>query len=180
LSYPKPLQSNYLDTLKNVLCYVIRQYSDDGLSVLISKQSDDIAVLFGDWHGNLYDIREDKPSTKICKTFMDEYLNNIYTLMKYIRVDMLQMFIDTTNDFKLVDIQLSLNKYTGPGMLRDVFNSIINTQEVLAIEPLDDRALEAIKHGTGTYEGDLILKPSKFRLYEDGGSYFPHYVSVKR
>jgi len=111
---------------------------------------------------------------------MDEYLNNIYALMKYIRVDMLQMFIDTTNEFKLVDIQLSLNKYTGPGMLRDVFNPIISTQEVLAIEPLDDRALEAIKRGTGTYEGDLILKPSKFRLYEDGGLYFPHYVSVKR
>lgn len=174
------LPSNYLDTLKNVLCYVVRKYSDDGLSVLISRKSEDIAVIFGDWHGNLYDIREDKPTTIMCKKFMEEYLNNVYSLMKYINIDMLQMFVDTTNEFTLVDIQLSLNKYTGPGMLRDVFDPIIRTQEVMVIEPMDDRALEAIKHGTGTYEGDLILKPSKFRLYEDGGSYYPHYVSVIR
>jgi hypothetical protein len=180
LSHPKPLPFNYLDTLKNVLCYVIRKYADDGLSVLISRKNEDVAVLFGDWNGNLCDIREDGPAPAAAKLFMEQHLNDVYALMKYIKIDMLQMFIDTSAGFRLVDIQLSLNKYTGPGMLRDVFNPIIDTQEVLVIEPLADRALEAIRHGTGTYEGNLIIKPSKFRLYEDGGAYFPHYVSVTR
>jgi hypothetical protein len=81
----------------------------------------------------------------------------------------------------LVDVQVSLNKMAGPGMLRDVFGKIYPTQEVLKIESLDDRAIEYIEKGTGNYEGELIIKPSKFSVFSPNTELLvPLYVEVKR
>ena len=104
--------------------------------------------------------------------------------MKLIKIKQAQYFFSGENyeDLTLVDMQTSLNKFSGPGMLRDLFSKIGKTQEVLKVELIDERAIEAIKVGNGIYEGDIIIKPTRFRYYHDVDKdmYTPLYLQIKR
>ncbi len=64
----------------------------------------------------------------------------------------------------------------------DLFGKQLRTQEKLKIEIIDERAAKAIEQGTGSYEGDIVLKPSRFRMYHDPETkeYSPLYVEVIR
>lgn len=169
----------------NLFCYVIRHYGDDGLSVLIYRQpiKDQVVILCGDWKGNNLDITDGSPLAAIANKFLQDSVVTFVNTMRLIRLDQLQLFFAVVdNELTLVDIQVSLNKFTSPGMVRDIFGKIFRTQDVLKIETLDDRAIEYIKDGAGSYSGDLIIKPSRFRMYHDekNNSFAPMYVEVMR
>lgn len=186
LSYPRYLPfDNLQNVVKNLFCYVIRHYGNDGLSVLIYRQpeKDQVVVICGDWRGNHLDLSDNSPLSGSINNFLSKSLIELITIMKLIKIEQVQFFFAIVDgEFILVDIQSSLNKLLGPGMVRDVFGKVLKTQEVLKIEILDDRAIECIRDGSGNYGGDLIIKPSKFRMYhnEKDNSFIPMYVEVVR
>ena len=174
LKYPNFLPFN--DHFKGIFCYIIRHYGTDGLSVLIYRQPqhDQVVVLCGDWKGNKLDITNDSPFAKLAHNFVATEMIKFYEMMRLIKIEQAQFFFAVVKDnLILVDVQLSLNKMAGPGMVNDIFGKICPTQEVLKIEILDERAIEQISRGSGAYEGNLIFKPSRFRNYEESGQYQP-------
>jgi len=186
LKYPTLLGPEVLESLKNRLCYVIRHYGAEGLSLLIYRvpKDDQIVTLFGDWNGNNIDINSETRLGHIAKQFINNHLLKYMQMMHSIRVEQAQLFfaIDSMHQPYLVDMQVSLNKLASPGMIRDVFGASFETQEVLKVELIDDRAVEYITKGSGSYEGDLIIKPSIFRMYHDEQSneFMPLYVAIRR
>jgi len=172
--------------LKNIFCYIIKYYGEEGLSVLIYRQKskDQVVTIFGDWHGNSIDITQGESSdTKLCSSFIQSDLVNVLDMMRVINIDQAQYFFGVDqHGLVLCDVQISINKMVGPGMVKDVFGKILRTQDVIKTEILDDRAMEAIIKGNGSYEGDLIIKPSRFRLNHkmEDQSYQPLYAKVIR
>jgi len=169
-----------------MFCYVVRSYGDKGISVLIYRHhdTDQVVTLFGDWAGNSIDLVQgvDENIQNLCVEFMRSELIKILELMRVIKLDQAQYYfgIDESG-LVLCDVQVSLNKMIGPGMVKDVFGKVVRTQEVMKIEILDERAVDAIFKGAGSYEGDLILKPSKFKLDQVAGqTYKPLYAKVVR
>ena len=116
--------------------------------------------------------------------FAQKQLATFLKTMQLIKLEQAQFFfaIDENNQLVLVDMQVAYNKFASPGMIRDIFGNIFNVQEVIKTEIIDARAVETIEKGAGSYEGDIILKPTKFRMYHEAenNSFQPLYVEVKR
>ncbi len=173
---------------KGHLCYIIRHYGTEGISVLILREpkQDKVTILCGDWHGRSLDLAPDNPDrlAQAALVFVQSDVGLFMEVMHRIKLLQAQFFLAIGPDGKLVltDIQVSLNKLAGPGMVRDIFGKIYQTQEVIKVEPMDERALEYLQKGTGSYEGDLIIKPSKFTLFSppDSDALVPLYSQVKR
>lgn len=191
LQYPRLLEYKFGiepspgDSLKNVFCYIIKHYGNEGLAVLIYRQpkNKQIVVICGDWQGNSLDLTKDDYLCVIAKKFIDEKVTTFISTMHYMAIEQAQLFFAIIEDeLILVDMQTTYNKLVGPGMIRDIFNNIHKTQEVVKIEVIDDRALQAIKDGSGNYTGNLIIKPSRFRLYNMPGTndFMPLYVEIIR
>lgn len=185
LQYPQLLSFDDTPNIKDIFCYVIRHYGKVGLSVLIYRQpkNDQVVVICGDWEGNKIDVVSDDPSelTKLANNFVTKEVITFYELMRLIKIDQAQFFFAVVDgELVLVDVQVSMNKMVSPGMIGDIFSKVCPTQHVLAMEIIDERVVEFIQKGRGTYEGDLILKPSRFRLYESDRHYQPLYVEIAR
>lgn len=196
LPYPKMQHMAVAEAvLKDHLCYVLRHYGNDGIAVLILRnpKQDQIAVLCGDWKGNNIDLDGDSTDRLVqaALVFVQEDLKLFLELMHYIKLPQAQFFLalDAEGNLILTDIavvqiaqQVAMTKMVGPGMVRDLFGKIYRTQEVLKVEALDDRAIEYIAKGTGTYEGDLIIKPSKYTTFSptDDDGIIPLYAEVRR
>lgn len=182
LSCPSLLQLNSANLLMHRMVYVIRHYGNVGISILITRRDDEIVVLCGDWNGNSIDLSvENGKYVNICMDFLKSDLNLLIKTMCLIKLKQAQYFFAINDDkLILVDIQISMNKLTSPGMLSDIFSKVIKTQEVIVIETLDDRSLECITNGVGSYGGDLILKPSKFSTCSTDSGDTPLYIEVRR
>jgi hypothetical protein len=187
LKYPKFLTLEEAPSIGNTLCYVTKYYGESGISVLIRRcpEKDEVVVVFGDWFGNKLDLHGEQATEhyKIIDNFIANQLNKIMTLMTYVKLSQAQLFFGIENSqLVLVDIQLSINKLAGPGMVRDLFGQICQTQEVRKIEVLDATSLRAIEQGTGSYSGSLVIKPSVFKMHHDqaANSYQPLYVKISR
>jgi hypothetical protein len=188
LPYPTLLPFESTPSIHNIFCYVLRHYGVDGLSVLFYRQpqKDQVVTIFGDWKGNNLDLvgSAETPLTKLALSFaQSDKLALFLKTMQLIRLEQAQFFFGVEDDdLILVDMQVSLNKFTGPGMIRDIFSEIHRTQEVLKTEIIDERAIEYIGKGTGSYEGDIILKPTKFKVFHDPdvNKFQPLYVEVRR
>lgn len=187
LAYPGFIPLESAPSIKSVFCYVIKHYGDDGLSALVyrHKEDDQVALLFGDWKGNNLDIQTNNPTplTDAANKFVAEDFSKFLNLMYSVGIPQAQFFFGLQDgELVLADIQLSLNKFASPGMIRDIFGKIYRTQEVRKLEVIDDRALEYLEKGTGSYDGDIILKPSRFRMHheQEQNSYQPLYVEVRR
>lgn len=185
LSYPGLLSGDLaIKQIRNIYCYVIQHYGKDGLSVLIYRQpqTDQVMVMCGDWRGNPVEISDRSDLANTATKFLTNDLTKILTLLRTIRVQQVQLFfgIDEEGTY-LVDMQVALNKMAGPGMIRDIFSNVVRTQQVNKIEIIDDRAIEYLERGNGSYVGDLILKPTRFRMAEvSNGKYQPLYVEIRR
>ncbi len=174
--------------LKDHLCYFIRHYGNEGLSVLISRdpKKDEVAVLCGDWKGNNIDLSADSTDRIVQAglVFLQEDLKLFMNVMHTIKLTQAQFFLalDAGNQLTLTDIQVAYNKLVGPGMVRDIFGKVYRTQEVIKVEALDDRSIEYVGKGTGSYEGDLLIKPSKFTTFSPTAEdeIIPLYVEVRR
>lgn len=178
LKYPNMLGNDKLEHIKNLLCYVIQDYGNDGVSILLTRkpEKDEVIVLCGDWGGNNLDLQVDNRSVNIVKDILGNELAKIANIIRIIGINQAQLFFSIHGGYKLVDMQVGLNKLVGPGMIRDLFSKVIPTQEVMKVEPIDERAFQAIKDGQGSYSGNLIIKPSKFRMIEQNGQYSPLYI----
>ena len=184
LPYPKLIPFDQNCAVKDIFCYIIKHYGTNGISVLIHRRDDDVAVQYADWRGNLIDITDQQNEYAIlCSGFCNNDMVKILQAMRLIGVPQAQFFFATGADcLILCDVQTALNKMVGPGMIRDVFANIVQTQQVIKTEIIDDRAIEAIHAGNGSYEGDLIIKPSRFRLNHETkeNSYSPLYAEMVR
>ena len=191
LSYPMllPFDTTML-SIKNIFCYIVRYYGNDGLSVLIYRQPelDQVVAIFGDWNGNNIDLVGNSNPNRLTTLALqfaqsNDGLPTFLKTMQLTRIEQAQFFFGIDEmDLVLVDMQVAFNKFASPGMVRDIFGNIYKTQEVLKMEFIDDRAIEFIQKGTGSYEGDLIFKPSKFRMYHDAAenTFQPLYVEMRR
>tara|TARA_R110000868_G_scaffold150227_3_gene373238 strand:- start:2538 stop:3146 length:609 start_codon:yes stop_codon:yes gene_type:complete len=187
LPYPQLLPFESTPSIHNIFCYIIKHYGYIGLSVLIYRQrsQDQVVTICGDWAGNNIDIvnNDDKLAT-LGMGFVQKELTTFLQTMNLIKLNQAQFFfsIDPSDNLVLVDMQVAFNKFASPGMIRDIFGNIFNVQEVIKTEIIDARVVETIQKGTGSYEGDIILKPTKFRMYHEAenNSFQPLYVEVKR
>lgn len=175
------------DNIRDILCYIVKHYGREGLSVLYYRDvdRDECNMVFGDWSGNIIDLQTgDGPMVDIALGFAKEKSLEFLKLMSLIKINQAQFyFAIDNNSLVLVDMQIAMNKFAGPGMIKDIFGNICATQEVKKVEVIDDRAIEYINKGTGSYEGDIILKPSRFRIQygkEETSILRPFYVEIKR
>lgn len=187
LPYPKLLSLEEAPSIRDTLCYIIKHYGKDGISILIKRvpKKDEVIVLFGDWAGNKLDLhcQDVTPHYAIIDSFISTKLNKLITLMGTINLQQAQFFFGIEeNRMVMSDIQLSLNKFAGPGMVRDLFGKLCDTQQVQKVEVFDKNVEEAVMQGTGSYSGDLIIKPSLFKMHHDpiNNSYQPLYVQIVR
>lgn len=187
LPYPALHQlETTLPLIKNRLCYVIRHYGTHGLSVLVARKpsEDKVAVLCGDWKGNNIDLIDEKePLVQAALVFVREDLGLFLNTMRLTKITQAQFFLalDDGGHLTLVDMQVSANKLAGPGFIKDFFGKIYRTQEIIKVEAIDDRAVEYLGKGTGSYEGDLIIKTSKFSTFHsETASDMPTYTEIKR
>lgn len=184
LRYPPLLELDQVPAIKNVFCYIIRHYGTSGFSVLVYRKpkKDEVVILCGDWQGNNLDLLESSSLVQTVKSFIQTEAVKLLQVMHTVRLEQAQYFFALDQGTPtLVDIQLALNKMSGPGMVRDVFGRLFKTQEVLKTEIVDDRVLECVRKGTGSYSGDVILKPTAFKLQHlQNNKYTPMYVQVIR
>lgn len=187
LKYPtmQPF-TQVVDHLRNHLCYILRHYEQDGISMVVVRRpkQDKVVVLFGDWQGNNIDLAvpNGKPHRDAALSFARDDLPLFLKTMQTIRLDQAQFYFAFSPDgLILTDIQISLGKLTGPGMVRDIFGTNYKVPEIVKIEVLDDRAIEYIEKGAGSYEGNLVIKPSRFSLFSKAkNSMLPLYAEVRR
>ena len=100
-------------------------------------------------------------------------------MMQAIQLDQAIFYIVKDDVYRLVDIRLSVDKFSGPGMVRDLFYKVVNTQEVISVINLDQDAIDAIIDGRGSYSGKLILKSSAFHTVYRDDKVMPLYATVR-
>lgn len=174
LSYPKILTLDEIPDLVGKFVYFIRAYDLQGLAVLIARQKDDVFMRIGDWDGKVINPKESEMATK----FVQQHSQSFISLMASAAIPQGLFYIST--DMRLVDIRMSLNKFSGPGMVRDLFSKVIDTQEVLKIDSLTPEVLTAVKGNSGSFTGDLIIKPSAFKTVDRNKVMYPMYGLVQR
>lgn len=185
LPYPSVLKISEFDGILNMFCYVIEHYGSDGIAFMVNRnpKDDNLMIQFGDWSGNVFDLSNDEdPYVSLCKEFFESYGTKIVQLMKVAQFTQAIYYItiNAGKKFKLADVRTALNKFIGPGMLRDVFGNIIEVPKVLTIENITKDVLDALERGTGKYSTDLVLKPSRFRTVKWNGIVSPLYVEIIR
>jgi hypothetical protein len=177
LSYPKVLTLDEAPELVGKFVYFIRAYKLQGLAVLIARQKEDVFMRIGDWDGKVINPKESETATK----FVQKYSQPFIGLMSSAAIPQAIFYLSIDGaDMRLVDIRMSLNKFSGPGMVRDLFAKIVDTQEVIKIDNLTPEALLAIKDNSGSYSGDLIIKPSAFKTIDRNKVMYPMYGLVQR
>jgi hypothetical protein len=183
LSYPKLLTLNDIPEIYNQFVYVIEGYQDKGFGALIYRSDDNVYIKFGDFDGKIIDMSKTQP--KGVQIFVSKYFPKIINLMKTARIQQsIYYFTVAKDDICLVDMRTSLNKFSGPGMLRDLFAKIIPIQKVIKTATLNQDMLNSIKAGTGSYAGNLILKTSSFKTIirneNNKQNMYPMYAVIKR
>jgi hypothetical protein len=145
---------------------------------------DQVVAICGDWKGNNIDIINSEEQLAVLGLkFMQNDLTKFLETMRLIGIEQVQFFFAIDDDeLVLVDMQVAYNKFASPGMVRDIFGRIYRTQDIIKTEIIDERAVEAIKRGAGSYEGNIILKPTRFRMYHEAidNSFQPLYVEIER
>lgn len=170
LPFPVPLPYDHT-VLKDMLCYIIRGYKwDDGRSVLIHRGKESSLMLIGNTKDEAVDVNVDDKAQELLKSIAPK----LYNVMKHIKLPQAQFYF--SNDLKLFDVRISANKFTGPGMLRDVFSTSVETQEVIKITNIDDATVKALSDGKHPYDGELMIKPSRYREADA----FPLYMLLTR
>lgn len=142
------------------LVYIIDDYGDVKISMLIKRCEGDVIVLFGDNNGNRLDISE---PTAIISNILENNVQKFIQLMNLINVNQLQFFFAIKDDRPiLVDVQVNLDKLLGPGMLRDLFSSMCEIQRTIKIDQMN--------FDTFSSDVGVIIKPSRFSIGSVGDS----------
>ena len=178
LPHPEPLSDTAL--IAGRLCYVVRYYQNIGISCLVSHIDGQIAIAAGDWDGRTIDLADTKDSLSLVAVdFLHKHAEKLVAISRAAGVKQaIYYFALDTGTPTLVDIRLSLNKFLGPGMIRDVFGKSFDTQVVLKIDVMTEQLLEQIRNGAGNYHDGVIIKPSVARVTEVDGKLVPLYVGI--
>jgi hypothetical protein len=178
LPHPEPLSDTSF--VSGMLCYVVKYYQNVGISCLISRKEGDVAVSMGDWNGNTIDLSNTKDSLSLVAIdFLQHQAKRLITISHAAGVNQaIYYFALDTGIPVLVDIRMSLNKFLGPGMVRDVFGKTFDTQQVLKIDVMSEQLLEQIKNGVGNFSSGVIIKPSRSRFMEVNGQPTPLYIGI--
>jgi hypothetical protein len=184
LAYPRILNLEEIPEIEGQFAYVIRAYPEDGLAITIYRdiKNGEVYLSNNDFDGNPIDLSdENHPYMWAAMDFAQHDSSKFVAIMKSASIKQIILYISVDGDeLKLVDLRTSLNKFYGPGMIRDLFSKIYPTQEVIKTIALDEATLDTIKRGKGSYEGDLILKCSKFKTIVRGKEMLPLYARINR
>jgi hypothetical protein len=179
LSYPTLLTPDEI-SLKGMYCYIIEHYSTNGIAIMIHRDNN-INVVTGDWAGNIIDLSDASNLCSVAREYLDKHLSTLCKIITAIKIRQCIFYVAFCSDVpKLVDLRLSLNKFSSPGMLRDVFGKVVETQKVIDIQVLDDPTYNAVLSGTKLFSGDIILKPNRFRTAMAHDIPLPLYLEIKR
>jgi hypothetical protein len=170
--YPSFLSPNdAFKFLDKTLCYFIKDYGTDGISVLIEKKADNFIVTFADWYGTSIDLADNKSRLKdVCSDFLAKKLRLLVEVMTVIKLNtaMFYFALNSDSEYVLTDLMLNPSKMAGPGMVRDLFGKVFKTQEIVCIEPYTQELINAAEH--------IIVKPSKFKTTLIDGKEIPVYA----
>lgn len=185
LPHPKPINISEYDGIKGIFCYIIEHYGYAGISCVIARDitRDRITLSIGDWDGNVLDLENrTHPLADTAYRFIGRHGEDLARVMHATQVQhaIFYFAIDDKFNFMLVDIRTHLDKFSGPGMIKDVFGSVVPIQKEIGISMLDDKLFPSIVNGKGIYSGDLILKPSRFRSITVNDNPSPLYIEVTR
>jgi hypothetical protein len=145
LPYPKLLNIREVEELKDRFCYVIEKYPLEGYVLLVYRSEGDVTIRVADWGSNKLEPDEDNT----------RYINNIVTIMSTIK---LQQALYYFSDGKLVDVRISLNKFCGPGFIKDVFG-----QAKIPIQNDINKPLVINDDFKVSSHNNTIIKPSSFK-----------------
>ena len=178
LPHPEPLTD--ISLISGMLCYVVKYYQNIGISCLITHDSGKVSVSMGDWSGQTIDLASTKdPMSLIAINFLQNQAQRLMAISNAVGVKQaIYYFALDTGTPILVDIRLSLNKFLGPGMIRDVFGKTFDTQQILKIDVMSEQLLEQIKNGAGCYGDGVIIKPSRSRFIEIDDRPTPLYIGI--
>lgn len=161
--------------------YLVEAYPESGLAVVFQKVGDKVSVRMGDFTGKVINPKKPGSNKKIVQEFVTGIMNNLTATLTITGVDQAIMyFSDDKDGLRLVDMRLSINKYTGPGFVRDIFCKQMRVQEVVEIVQLDDELIKKLIDGSGKYPGEYVIKPSRFKFMERGDQVVPMYAKVSR
>lgn len=184
LAYPRILKLQEIPEIEGQFVYVIKKYPEDGLAIVIYRNVNegDVYISIGDFDGNPIDLtNKNTPLQAAALDFVTHDSSKFVAIMKTAKITKMILYVSVEgNELRLVDLRASLNKFYGPGMIRDLFSKIYPTQEVVKTIALDEDTLKAIKRGEGSYKGNLILKCSKFKTIVRGKELLPLYAKVER
>lgn len=182
LSYPKILDLDEVPEMSGHLIYVLKYYVENGISFIIKRipEEDAVVMVPGDFDGNLIQLDSKHKYLPSVREFLSKYSTKVVTLMRYVGITQAQYYLSVSEsgEMRLVDIRLSLNKFTGPGMIYDLFKNVLPTQELITVIHLNDDALAAIKAHQGQYAGSLMLKTSLFKTIDRTNEVLPAYARL--
>ncbi len=185
LSYPNVFKVTELPELKNEFVYLIEAYPLHGLSVVASRVQTENGIQInwrlGDWDGNEINFLGKDGNAHWANKFMENYSQKILQIMQLIKLFQAQFYFSVVdNDLCLVDIRISLNKFTGPGMVKDIFGKVVRVQREIAKPNVltPDDWVKLSKNGKA-YGQDIIIKPSAFKTIVRNKALMPMYAIAK-
>tara|TARA_R100001244_G_scaffold25113_2_gene25401 strand:- start:65955 stop:66587 length:633 start_codon:yes stop_codon:yes gene_type:complete len=185
IAYPRiPTLKEVEEEMAGQFVYVVKGYEEEGLCILIKRDphSDEVFLKIGDFDGEPIILTDDKhPLQETALRFAAEESSNFVEMMRMLGIEQMIFYISVTDDgMKLVDLRASIDKFYGPGMIRDLFAKIFPVQEVIKTTNVTVEVLEAIYNNEGSFQGDIILKCSKFKTVVKGKELLPLYAKIKR
>lgn len=181
ISYPKILNLEEIPEIKGRFCYIIDYYPEDGISVLVERKNDEVYITIGDWDSNVIDLSDGSKNSDLGLKFIKNYSSDVVSMMKSLNIYKLLFYLSVKDDeFTLVDLRASLDKFFGPGMIKDLFSKVIQTQNVIKVDQIDENLYSSLVDGKGKYNKDLILKCSVFKTVIRGKELLPLYAKIIR
>ena len=181
LPYPEIPTLQDCKSLHSQFVYLIKRYPEEGLATAIFRDKENLCIRMGDFEGNVINPLVDRLHNGIVYEFWKEIMPDLVQTITLMGVDKCILYFSNDSDgLRLVDFRLSLNKFTGPGYIKDLFSKQMRTQEVIKVIQLDDKLVQNMIDGNGTYDGEYIIKPSRFKFMEKNGGAIPMYGKVVR
>lgn len=172
LPYPEILPFSEVRELHDRFVYVIERYPEDGVTIVARRDSGYINLRFGDFKGNIIDptTAKEKQGDLIGK-LGDGIIHKLSSFMKIIGLKQCAFYISDDNGTpRLVDMRISINKFAGPGYIRDFFGNIMEVQKVHKIVQLNPEVLGYLINGEYSYAGEYIVKSTAFKFITRAGT----------
>ncbi len=171
LPLPEYLDSTHLPMLENIVCYVQDHPGNDIFTLLVyrDRADDSVYILPGERDGRTIDFNSEfDDRKKLIAEFIREKSLDILNLMRIVKIEQAQYYFSIDHGKVILqDIRTAVNKFMGPGFVRDMFSTIVSVPNIRKIEIISSNSIEAIMKNTGNFNGDIIIKPSRFRLYDE-------------